>query len=82
LPIWWLSLAIQRMGAGQAAALGTLGPVLTVFAAWIILGEPLSMAQLVGLAMVVFGVVRLKSPNEDTSTSIRSPTQAVLNDTK
>jgi drug/metabolite transporter (DMT)-like permease len=82
LPIWWLSLAIQRMGAGQAAALGTLGPVLTVFAAWIILGEPLSVAQLVGLAMVVFGVVRLKSPNEDTSTSIRSPTQAVLNDTK
>lgn len=82
LPIWWLSLAIQRMGAGQAAALGTLGPVLTVFAAWLILGEPLSIAQLLGLGMVMFGVTRLKPSGEGASTSIRSPTQVVLNDMK
>jgi drug/metabolite transporter (DMT)-like permease len=60
LPIWWLSLAIQRMGAGQAAAVGTLGPVLTVLAAWLLLGEPLSAMQLAGLALVLFGVSRLK----------------------
>lgn len=60
LPVWWLSLAIQRMGAGQAAAIGTLGPVLTVFAAWLLLGEALSALQLAGLALVIFGVTRLK----------------------
>lgn len=60
LPVWWLSLAIQRMGAGQAAAIGTLGPVLTVFAAWLLLGEALSVLQLAGLALVMFGVTRLK----------------------
>jgi drug/metabolite transporter (DMT)-like permease len=60
LPIWWLSLAIQRLGAGQAAAVGTLGPVLTVLAAWLLLGEPLSALQLAGLALVMFGVTRLK----------------------
>jgi drug/metabolite transporter (DMT)-like permease len=60
LPIWWLSLAIQRMGAGPAAAVGTLGPVLTVFAAWLLLGESLSVLQLAGLALVMFGVMRLK----------------------
>ncbi|HEX7634501.1 MAG TPA: DMT family transporter [Noviherbaspirillum sp.] len=60
LPIWWLLLAIQRMGAGQAAAVGTLGPVLTVLAAWLLLGESLSLLQLAGLALVMFGVTRLK----------------------
>lgn len=60
LPVWWLSLAIQRMGAGQAAAIGTMGPVLTVFAAWLLLDESLSMLQLMGLALVMFGVTRLK----------------------
>lgn len=60
LPVWWLSLAIRRMGAGPAAAIGTLGPVLTVFAAWLLLGESLSALQMAGLALVMFGVTRLK----------------------
>lgn len=60
LPIYWLALAIQRLGAAQAAAVGTLGPVLTVFAAWAMLGESLSLLQLAGLALVMLGVTRLK----------------------
>lgn len=61
LPVWWLSLAIQRLGTGQAAAIGTMGPVMTVFAAWLLLGEPMSLLQLGGLAFVMFGVTRLKA---------------------
>jgi len=61
LPVWWLSLAIQRLGAAQAAAIGTMGPVLTVFAAWVLLGESMSLLQLAGLALVMFGVTRLKA---------------------
>lgn len=68
LPVWWLSLAIQRMGAGSAAAIGTLGPVLTVFAAWALLGESLSLLQLAGLSLVMFGVTRL-SPRATTKAS-------------
>ena len=60
LPIYWLALAIGRMGAAQAAAVGNLGPVLTVFASWLLLGEPVSPYQLGGLALVIFGVSRLK----------------------
>ncbi|MDT1883286.1 EamA family transporter, partial [Acinetobacter baumannii] len=37
-----------------------LGPVLTVFASWLLLGEPLSVYQLGGLALVILGVSRLK----------------------
>ena len=61
LPIYWLALGIQRMGTAQAAAVGNLGPVLTVFASWLLLGEPLSLYQLGGLALVILGVSRLKS---------------------
>ena len=60
VPIYWLSLAIARLGASQTAALGNLGPVLTVFASWLLLGEPLSVFQLGGLALVILGVSRLK----------------------
>ena len=60
LPIYWLALGIQRMGTAQAAAVGNLGPVLTVFASWLLLGEPLSLYQLGGLALVILGVSRLK----------------------
>ncbi len=60
LPIYWMALAIQRMGASQAAAIGSLGPVLTVLASWVLLSEPLSAFQLGGLALVMFGVSRLK----------------------
>lgn len=71
LPVWWLSLAIQRMGAAQAAAVGTLGPVLTVFAAWALLGEALSLLQLAGLALVMFGVMRLKPKQAGASDDVR-----------
>jgi drug/metabolite transporter (DMT)-like permease len=76
LPVWWLSLAIRRMGAGQAAAIGTLGPVLTVFAAWLLLGESLSALQLAGLALVMFGVTRLK-PKQADGKSAAMPVAAV-----
>jgi len=60
VPIYWLSLAIARLGASRTAAIGNLGPVLTVFASWLLLGEPLSVFQLGGLALVILGVARLK----------------------
>ncbi len=67
LPIWALAQAIRRMGAGEAAAIGSLGPVLTVAAAWWLLGEQLSLVQLAGLALVMFGVTRL-SPAKPSKT--------------
>lgn len=59
LPIYWMALAIQRMGATHAAAFGNLGPVLTVFASWALLGEAITVYQIAGLALVLFGVSRL-----------------------
>ncbi|MDH0647935.1 DMT family transporter [Pseudomonas sp. GD03858] len=60
LPIYWVALAIQRMGPTHTAAVGNLGPVLTVLASWAILSETISLYQVIGLALVLFGVSRLK----------------------
>lgn len=62
LPIYWMALAIQRMGATHAAAFGNLGPVLTVFASWALLSEAISFYQMAGLGLVLFGVSRLSRP--------------------
>lgn len=61
LPIYWLALAVQRMGASHAALFGNLGPVLTLFAAWVLLGEAITLYQIIGLALVLLGVSRLSA---------------------
>lgn len=60
LPIYWAALAIEKIGAVSAAAIGNIGPLLTVIASWVILGEPVSPFQIAGLALVLLGVSRVK----------------------
>ena len=60
LPIYWVALAIQRLGPTHTAAVGNLGPVLTVLASWALLSEEISLYQIFGLAVVLFAVSRLK----------------------
>ncbi|MBC3458996.1 DMT family transporter [Pseudomonas mosselii] len=64
LPIYWVALAIQRMGPTHTAAVGNLGPVLTMLASWLILSEAVSLYQVAGLVLVLFGVSRLKPANK------------------
>ena len=56
LPVFMLSAAIRRIGPHQSALIGTLGPVLTIFFGWCLLGEPLSLPQVAGAALVLGGV--------------------------
>jgi drug/metabolite transporter (DMT)-like permease len=56
LPIWLAALAVEKMGAGQTAAIGSLGPALTIVFGWLILGDPFSWLQLAGMSLVVAGV--------------------------
>ena len=71
LPVYWMALAIARMGATQAAAIGSLGPALTMVASWLLLDEPMSLAQASGLALVMFGVSRLKPRTSAQDTAPR-----------
>jgi drug/metabolite transporter (DMT)-like permease len=56
LPVFAQSAAIRRIGSGQAALVGMVGPLLTIVLAWLLLGEGLSTAQMIGAALVIAGV--------------------------
>jgi drug/metabolite transporter (DMT)-like permease len=56
LPIWLAAKAVEKLGAGQTAAIGSLGPALTIVFGWIILGEAVSWMQLLGMGLVMGGV--------------------------
>ena len=56
LPVFAQSAAIRRIGSGQAAMVGMVGPLLTIFFAWLLLGEGFSTAQMIGAVLVTAGV--------------------------
>ncbi len=57
IPSFLISAGIKRIGAGNAAIIGGIGPVSTIVLASIFLGETFSTAQIIGTAIVILGVV-------------------------
>lgn len=57
LPVFWQSAAIRRIGSARSVLIGTLGPMLTLFFGWWLLGEAISLYQIGGAALVVGGVL-------------------------
>ncbi len=56
LPFFLLFEGIRRAGAERAGLLSLVGPVVTVAAAFAVLGETLTLVQLAGTAVVIAGV--------------------------
>jgi drug/metabolite transporter (DMT)-like permease len=56
LPAWFMSEGLRRVGANQAALIGSIGPVATIVLSYSILDEPISLIQLGGVALVLAGV--------------------------
>lgn len=61
IPFFLLYEGIRRIGATQAALISLSGPAMTFFAAWLLLGEVLTVPQLIGFAVVVVGVASIKN---------------------
>lgn len=59
LPVFMLSAAIRRIGSGHASLVGTIGPVSTLLMAAVFLGEPMTLWQVGGAALVLMGVLSL-----------------------
>src|SRR5512143_2662468 len=55
LPVFLLSFAIRRIGSGSASLIGSIGPVSTIYMAYVILGESLSWLQIAGSALALGG---------------------------
>ncbi|GLU45084.1 DMT family transporter [Allomuricauda sp. NBRC 101325] len=59
IPSFLVSAAIERLGASNFSILGSLGPISTILLAFIFLDEKLTLWQLLGMAVVIFGVTFL-----------------------
>lgn len=59
IPSFLVSEAIARIGPGPASVAGGAGPVMTTLLAVWLLGEPLSVWHVAGLALVIAGVLVL-----------------------
>ena len=56
IPAWLMAEGIRLTGANHAAMVGSVGPVATIFFGYWFLGEPITVIQITGAALVLAGV--------------------------
>ncbi|SDW88020.1 Threonine/homoserine efflux transporter RhtA [Lutibacter oricola] len=56
IPSFLVSSAIKKMGASNFSIIGSIGPISTIILAYFFLNEKLTMLQLLGTLIVIFGV--------------------------
>jgi drug/metabolite transporter (DMT)-like permease len=59
IPSYLISEGIKRVGSGNAAIIGSVGPVSTILQAAIFLQEPIYALQLVGTGLILAGVLMI-----------------------
>ncbi len=59
IPSYLISAGIDRIGAGNAAIVGSVGPVSTIIQAYFFLGEPIHLPQVAGTALILVGVLMI-----------------------
>ena len=87
LPVFAIMMAVDRIGAGNAALAGMVGPVSTILVAWLFLGETVTGWQLAGTALVLTGVYflsmkglrrrRLPAPASVSKTTTKTATKEI-----
>ncbi len=58
-PPFLMNAGIQRIGAVRASLVGSVGPVMTLAMAWLVLGETLEPRQMLGAGLVMAGVMSI-----------------------
>ena len=73
LPALLFTEGLRRIGASRASLLSLIGPPTTIGAAALVIGEFMSLTQLLGCAIVVIGVATLKSTPPPTAQTLAQP---------
>ncbi|WP_428820956.1 DMT family transporter [Microbulbifer sp. MCCC 1A16149] len=63
VPSLMMSAAIQQIGSASTGAIGTSGPVITLIAAALVLGEPFSVYHFAGMAIILGSLLAMKKVN-------------------
>lgn len=59
IPSYLISEGIKRVGSGNAAIVGSIGPVSTIVQAYFFLYEPIHLMQVIGTALILAGVLMI-----------------------
>ncbi len=57
LPVFLLSYAIRHIGSAHASLIGSIGPVSTIYLAYLFLNEQVTLLQIAGAMLVMSGVL-------------------------
>jgi drug/metabolite transporter (DMT)-like permease len=77
LPIFMTAKAIQMIGAGKVSLIGAVGPEATIFFGWLLLGEDVSIQQIIGAALVLSGVILVaRKPAPKPAVPVAQPAAA------
>lgn len=60
VPFFLMNEGVRRLGSSEASLISLTGPAITVFSAWWLLNEVLSLQQLVGCLIIVGGIAVMK----------------------
>ena len=74
IPSFMVMSGIGRIGASMTAFIGIIGPIFTIFAAFVFLGESMSINQLFGAVLIFMGVYLVGKSKKLTKTT-SSPTK-------
>ncbi len=67
IPSYLVTQSIKRIGSGNTAIVGSIGPVSTIVMAYIFLHEQISLAQLVGTVLILAGVLIISRQKQKKS---------------
>lgn len=73
IPSFLFSEGIKRIGAANGSIIGGIGPISTILLAYIILGELISVGQLIGTIFVIAGVILVSYSLKNKKSSPVSP---------
>jgi drug/metabolite transporter (DMT)-like permease len=59
IPSYLIAGGIKRVGSGNAAIIGSIGPVSTIVQAYFFLEEPIHVLQLTGTALILVGILMI-----------------------
>lgn len=57
IPSYLVAFGIKRVGSGNAAIIGSVGPVSTIVQAYFFLNEPIHLLQMLGTALILTGIL-------------------------
>lgn len=67
IPAFLMNAGIHRIGASPAAIVSSIGPVMTIFLAYLFLGEQLTPIQFLGAVLVMVGVFAVTNKKGKTT---------------